>query len=221
MIWLHCSVIEGKADNNGDMSIPGPPGPPGHHGQIVLGSKNNRPIRCLGNRGVCGPRWRIKSHKADRRRRERCKHKANKCRRTKIRRCRKKRRCKAHVTKKCRKMKRKCLNNRPGGRSPKHTSRGPNYGKTSITTVVPVTRPKKHEKEICNRTSECDVGLCCARHHHVKRCKPLLRVGQICTRPHITKRSPEAFERCPCEAGLACAASNKRHHTCQLTSLIT
>ncbi|XP_044040244.1 dickkopf-related protein 2-like [Siniperca chuatsi] len=57
----------------------------------------------------------------------------------------------------------------------------------------------------CLRSSDCSDGLCCARHFWTRICKPVLRVGQVCTR-HRRKGNHglELFQRCPCSDGLSC-----------------
>ncbi|XP_009074393.1 PREDICTED: LOW QUALITY PROTEIN: dickkopf-related protein 1-like, partial [Acanthisitta chloris] len=97
-------------------------------------------------------------------------------------------------------------------------------------TPAPAWLPtaKGEEGDFCLRSSDCAVGLCCARHFWSKICKPVLREGQVCTRHRRTRhrrKGPhglEIFQRCQCAEGLACRlqrehgpADTSRLHTCQ------
>lgn len=57
----------------------------------------------------------------------------------------------------------------------------------------------------CLRSSDCSVGLCCARHFWTRICKPVLHEGQVCSQ-HRQKGNQglELFQRCPCGNGLSC-----------------
>ncbi|KAK7804449.1 hypothetical protein U0070_019849 [Myodes glareolus] len=80
------------------------------------------------------------------------------------------------------------------------------------------------EGSLCLRSSDCAMGLCCARHFWSKICKPVLKEGQVCTK-HRRKGSHglEIFQRCYCGEGLSCriqkehhqASNSSRLHTCQ------
>ncbi|KAH0502961.1 Dickkopf-related protein 4 [Microtus ochrogaster] len=65
---------------------------------------------------------------------------------------------------------------------------------------------KGQEGESCLRTSDCDPGLCCARHFWTKICKPVLLEGQVCSRrgQKDAAQAPEIFQRCDCGPGLVC-----------------
>nr|ADP68617.1 dickkopf-like protein 1 [Branchiostoma belcheri] len=74
----------------------------------------------------------------------------------------------------------------------------------------------------CLRSSDCQVGLCCARHWFSKVCKPMLTQGDACTRPDKRTVPGELFQRCPCEEELSCRPSRDvvvegkpRLYTCQ------
>ncbi|XP_020387753.1 dickkopf-related protein 1b [Rhincodon typus] len=92
------------------------------------------------------------------------------------------------------------------------------------TTLPARSHPVKgQEGDVCLRSSDCDQGLCCARHFWSKICKPVLREGQVCTK-HKRKgsRGLEIFQRCDCAQGLSCRiqrggdhGKNSRLHTCQ------
>ncbi|XP_004701150.1 dickkopf-related protein 1 [Echinops telfairi] len=83
---------------------------------------------------------------------------------------------------------------------------------------------KGQEGSVCLRSSDCDTGLCCARHFWSKICKPVLKEGQVCTK-HRRKGSHglEIFQRCFCGEGLSCRMQKEHHqannssrlHTCQ------
>ncbi|XP_054974662.1 dickkopf-related protein 1 [Sorex araneus] len=82
---------------------------------------------------------------------------------------------------------------------------------------------KGQEGSVCLRSSDCAMGLCCARHFWSKICKPVLKEGQVCTK-HRRKGSHglEIFQRCYCGEGLSCriqkdhqTSNSSRLHTCQ------
>ncbi|TRY57831.1 hypothetical protein DNTS_022743 [Danionella cerebrum] len=82
---------------------------------------------------------------------------------------------------------------------------------------------KGAEGEMCLRSSDCQEGLCCARHFWSRICKPVLSEGQVCTR-HRRKATNglEIFQRCDCRPGLSCRGQRDRVpeesrnlHTCQ------
>ncbi|KAL4618190.1 dickkopf-related protein 2-like [Arapaima gigas] len=82
---------------------------------------------------------------------------------------------------------------------------------------------KGHEGDPCLRSSDCSTGHCCARHFWTKICKPVLLLGEVCTR-HRRKgaHNLELFQRCDCAKGLSCkvwrdatSASKSRLHVCQ------
>nr|NP_001072031.1 dickkopf protein precursor [Ciona intestinalis]BAE06374.1 dickkopf [Ciona intestinalis] len=215
VLWVNCCVLEAESTSHGnDLALPS------HVSQIKHGQVSGGSIsyRCAGNRpGQCGPynRKQRNHNKIEKRKRRACKKRENKCKRNKIRKCHRSRKCRSHAVKRCRRLKRRCMNNRPLVENP--PPKNPNDKPASTPTIIP-----KREKEKCNNTYECADGFCCAQHGLVKRCKPFLRIGHICPRPRQHhKRSPDSYERCDCEAGLACLASTNRHHKCQRTSLIT
>lgn len=84
---------------------------------------------------------------------------------------------------------------------------------------------KGEDGDICLRSSDCAIGLCCARHFWTKICKPVLQEGQVCTK---SKRKGshglEIFQRCDCSEGFTCrmqkagaarGGKTSRLHTCQ------
>ncbi|XP_006629965.1 dickkopf-related protein 2 [Lepisosteus oculatus] len=82
---------------------------------------------------------------------------------------------------------------------------------------------KGHEGDRCLRSSDCVEGYCCARHFWTKICKPVLQLGEVCTR-HRKKGTHglEIFQRCECAKGLSCkiwkdatSSSKSRLHMCQ------
>ncbi|KAH0521399.1 cGMP-dependent protein kinase 1 [Microtus ochrogaster] len=94
--------------------------------------------------------------------------------------------------------------------------------RTTLTSKIYHT--KGQEGSLCLRSSDCAMGLCCARHFWSKICKPVLKEGQVCTK-HRRKGSHglEIFQRCYCGEGLSCrlqkehqqASNSSRLHTCQ------
>ncbi|XP_061685174.1 dickkopf-related protein 2 isoform X1 [Syngnathoides biaculeatus] len=82
---------------------------------------------------------------------------------------------------------------------------------------------KGHEGDPCLRTSDCSEGYCCARHFWTKICKPVLRLGEVCTKQRKKgSHSLEIFQRCDCAKGLSCkvwkdgaSSSKSRLHMCQ------
>ncbi|XP_043938050.1 dickkopf-related protein 4 [Protopterus annectens] len=68
------------------------------------------------------------------------------------------------------------------------------------------TPGKGGEGHSCLRTSDCSLGLCCARHFWTKICKPVLIEGQVCTKRgrKDAPQGPEIFQRCDCGPGLTC-----------------
>ncbi|KAG9344131.1 hypothetical protein JZ751_012613 [Albula glossodonta] len=82
---------------------------------------------------------------------------------------------------------------------------------------------KAHEGEPCLRSSDCSDGHCCARHFWTKICKPVLRLGEVCTRQRKKgSHGLEIFQRCDCAKGLSCkvwkdatSSSTSRLHMCQ------
>ncbi|XP_037112772.1 dickkopf-related protein 2 isoform X1 [Syngnathus acus] len=83
--------------------------------------------------------------------------------------------------------------------------------------------PKGHEGDPCLRTSDCSEGYCCARHFWTKICKPVLRLGEVCSKQKKKgSHSLEIFQRCNCAKGLSCkvwkddtSSSKSRLHMCQ------
>uniref|UniRef100_A0A3Q0R0W7 Dickkopf WNT signaling pathway inhibitor 1a n=1 Tax=Amphilophus citrinellus TaxID=61819 RepID=A0A3Q0R0W7_AMPCI len=77
------------------------------------------------------------------------------------------------------------------------------------------------EGDACLRSADCSEGLCCARHFWSRICKPVLTVGQVCTR-HRRKGNHglELFQRCDCGEGLACRPEKgeKGDHTVSRTA---
>ncbi|XP_077428045.1 dickkopf-related protein 2 [Vanacampus margaritifer] len=82
---------------------------------------------------------------------------------------------------------------------------------------------KGHEGDPCLRTSDCSEGYCCARHFWTKICKPVLRLGEVCSKQRKKgSHSLEIFQRCDCAKGLSCkvwkdatSSSKARLHMCQ------
>ncbi|KAL4640468.1 dickkopf-related protein 2 [Arapaima gigas] len=82
---------------------------------------------------------------------------------------------------------------------------------------------KGHEGDPCLRSSDCSAGNCCARHFWTKICKPVLQLGEVCTRQRRKgTHSLELFQRCDCARGLSCKVwgdatpgSKSRLHVCQ------
>ncbi|XP_061889259.1 dickkopf-related protein 2 [Entelurus aequoreus] len=82
---------------------------------------------------------------------------------------------------------------------------------------------KGHEGDPCLRTSDCSEGYCCARHFWTKICKPVLRLGEVCTKQRKKgSHNLEIFQRCDCAKGLSCkvwkdatSSSKSRLHMCQ------
>lgn len=80
-----------------------------------------------------------------------------------------------------------------------------------------------HEGDPCLRTSDCSEGYCCARHFWTKICKPVLRLGEVCSKQRKKgSHSLEIFQRCDCAKGLSCkvwkdatSSSKSRLHMCQ------
>ncbi|XP_013863203.1 dickkopf-related protein 2 isoform X2 [Austrofundulus limnaeus] len=83
--------------------------------------------------------------------------------------------------------------------------------------------PKGHEGDPCLRSSDCSDGYCCARHFWTKICKPVLRLGEVCTKQRKKgSHGLEIFQRCDCAKGLSCkvwkdatSSSKSRLHMCQ------
>ncbi|XP_062305644.1 dickkopf-related protein 2-like [Osmerus eperlanus] len=68
----------------------------------------------------------------------------------------------------------------------------------------------------CVRSADCSLGHCCARHFWSRVCKPLVLLGQVCTRQRRKlHHSLELFQRCDCGAGLSCRPLAR--HAQQLT----
>uniref|UniRef100_A0A7M4ERJ9 Dickkopf WNT signaling pathway inhibitor 1 n=1 Tax=Crocodylus porosus TaxID=8502 RepID=A0A7M4ERJ9_CROPO len=110
----------------------------------------------------------------------------------------------------------------PGSEGP---APGPEGQPKRTTSLWRLHHAKGQESSICLRSSDCAVGLCCARHFWSKICKPVLKEGQVCTK-HRRKGSHglEIFQRCYCGDGLSCRlqrdhitsnSSSSRLHTCQ------
>ncbi|KAM3863132.1 dickkopf-related protein 1-like [Diretmus argenteus] len=79
---------------------------------------------------------------------------------------------------------------------------------------------KGQEGDTCLRSADCSEGLCCARHFWSRICKPVLTVGQVCTR-HRKKGAHglELFQRCDCGEGLACRPERgERDHSVSRTA---
>ncbi|KAG7221849.1 hypothetical protein INR49_017025 [Caranx melampygus] len=82
---------------------------------------------------------------------------------------------------------------------------------------------KGHEGDPCLRSSDCSEGYCCARHFWTKICKPVLRLGEVCTKQRKKgSHGLEIFQRCDCAKGLSCkvwkdatSSSKSRLHMCQ------
>lgn len=82
---------------------------------------------------------------------------------------------------------------------------------------------KGHEGDPCLRSSDCSDGYCCARHFWTKICKPVLRLGEVCTKQRKKgSHGLEIFQRCDCAKGLSCkvwkdatSSSKSRLHMCQ------
>ncbi|KAK2918873.1 dickkopf-related protein 2 [Channa argus] len=82
---------------------------------------------------------------------------------------------------------------------------------------------KRHEGDSCLRSSDCFEGNCCARHFWTKICKPVLRLGEVCTKQRKKgSHGLEIFQRCDCAKGLSCkvwkdatSSSKSRLHMCQ------
>ncbi|XP_058864709.1 dickkopf-related protein 4-like isoform X1 [Acipenser ruthenus] len=131
----------------------------------------------------------------------------------------------------CRPLRRRCPRNAtccPGTLCINDVCAQPDEGGVTTGLVSPVTRgksghhiqeskPKKQpnikglEGESCLRTSDCAVGLCCARHFWEKICKPMPQEGEVCSK-RGRKETPmgrELFQRCDCTAGLTCRPQNK------------
>lgn len=80
-------------------------------------------------------------------------------------------------------------------------------GKKTATSSKPQEIMKGGEGEACLRSSDCSMGLCCARHFWSRICKPVLTEGQVCTRHHRKDtHNLEIFQRCDCGHGLVCRA---------------
>uniref|UniRef100_A0AAV2LLQ1 Dickkopf N-terminal cysteine-rich domain-containing protein n=1 Tax=Knipowitschia caucasica TaxID=637954 RepID=A0AAV2LLQ1_KNICA len=85
---------------------------------------------------------------------------------------------------------------------------------------------KGHEGDPCLRSSDCSDGYCCARHFWTKICKPVLRLGEVCTKQRKKgSHGLEIFQRCDCAKGLSCkvwkdatSSSKSRLHMCQKVS---
>ncbi|XP_030194454.1 dickkopf-related protein 2 [Gadus morhua] len=58
--------------------------------------------------------------------------------------------------------------------------------------------------DMCLRSTDCSLGLCCARHFWNRMCKPVLQEGQVCTRQRRKVQHLEIFQRCQCGAELSC-----------------
>ncbi|KRY42680.1 Dickkopf-related protein 3 [Trichinella spiralis] len=63
-----------------------------------------------------------------------------------------------------------------------------------------------HKGARCTSNRDCLPGLCCARQHGDKVCKPKLQIGQSCFVPD-GGLSYWLNELCPCDDGLVCALS--------------
>ncbi|MBN3303139.1 dickkopf-related protein 2 [Amia ocellicauda] len=82
---------------------------------------------------------------------------------------------------------------------------------------------KGHEGDPCLRSSDCTDGYCCARHFWTKICKPVLQLGEVCTKQRKKgSHGLEIFQRCDCAKGLSCKvwkdatpSSKSRLHVCQ------
>lgn len=61
----------------------------------------------------------------------------------------------------------------------------------------------------CSAPADCNPGLCCARQHGERICKPKLKLGQQCFVP-LGGLHYSLNELCPCEEGLACTQQHKR-----------
>ncbi|UXI22779.1 hypothetical protein NH340_JMT08722 [Sarcoptes scabiei] len=55
----------------------------------------------------------------------------------------------------------------------------------------------------CNHSDDCLEGLCCARQHGERICKPKLKLGQQCFVP-LGGLDYSLNELCPCDQGLEC-----------------
>ncbi|VDP05631.1 unnamed protein product [Soboliphyme baturini] len=69
-----------------------------------------------------------------------------------------------------------------------------------------------HKGARCTSVKECLQGLCCARQHGAKVCKPKLKFGQKCFIPD-GGLSYWLNEICPCESGLLCGYVELTHNT--------
>lgn len=70
-----------------------------------------------------------------------------------------------------------------------------------------------HQGARCNEAADCNAGLCCARQHGEKICKPRLSRGQTCFVPSGGLEY-SLNELCPCDVGLECRPvllKNKRY----------
>ncbi|MEQ2236617.1 hypothetical protein ILYODFUR_014510 [Ilyodon furcidens] len=79
---------------------------------------------------------------------------------------------------------------------------------------------KGQEGDACLRSTDCSLGLCCARHFWSRICKPVLTEGQVCTR-HRRKANHglELFQRCDCGEGLVCKLEKgERDHSVSRTA---
>ncbi|XP_061535958.1 dickkopf-related protein 2 isoform X2 [Phycodurus eques] len=104
----------------------------------------------------------------------------------------------------------------------KFSAKDPNWRKSTGKTHTKHSL-KGHEGDPCLRTSDCSEGYCCARHFWTKICKPVLRLGEVCTKQRKKgSHSLEIFQRCDCAKGLSCkvwkdstSSSKSRLHMCQ------
>ncbi|CAK8672417.1 unnamed protein product [Clavelina lepadiformis] len=173
------------------------------------------------------PRKHRKQNRKSKKRRSCCKKLFKKCTRKRNKRCKKNDTCLIEFSRKCRAKYEKCKkgsNNRPRSCRRKSPNPSNQFPTVKSTLPTPATTPpaKKGRDDICTKPDDCEPGLCCARHKHVKLCKPLLNVDQVCTRVFPKKRrSADMYERCPCQSGLTCAQSELRHHTCQAVTPVT
>uniref|UniRef100_A0A8C8S342 Dickkopf WNT signaling pathway inhibitor 4 n=1 Tax=Pelusios castaneus TaxID=367368 RepID=A0A8C8S342_9SAUR len=92
------------------------------------------------------------------------------------------------------------------GSDSKHTPQHQIQENKSKKGLVRSQSSKGQEGESCLRTSDCAIGLCCARHFWTKICKPVLTEGLVCSRRghKDVGQSPEIFQRCECGPGLSC-----------------
>uniref|UniRef100_A0A8C5FK35 Dickkopf N-terminal cysteine-rich domain-containing protein n=1 Tax=Gadus morhua TaxID=8049 RepID=A0A8C5FK35_GADMO len=113
-------------------------------------------------------------------------------------------RCKA-----CRQRKRRCQ--RDGMCCPGHrcSNRGRYESPERFTVCVSVfvcvcVCVSGQVGDMCLRSTDCSLGLCCARHFWNRMCKPVLQEGQVCTRQRRKVQHLEIFQRCQCGAELSC-----------------